>query len=814
MSEIPSRADVVVIGGGITGCSVLYHLAKAGCNDAILLERHQLTSGTTWHAAALVTVLRGSPTLATLAQYSAALYASLEAETGQSTGWRRPGHLTVAASKERMESLRHSASSARSFGLEVEMITASEVAAKWPLLRTEDLHGALWSPTSGRVDPSDTCQALVKGARRRGARIFENTAVTRFDIADGRIKGVRTAFGTIQCNTVVNCAGLWSREVGAMAGHAVPLYACEHLYMLTDPVAGVTADLPAVRDSDAYLYFREDVGGLLVGCFEPNPKPLPVERLPRDSGFVLMDEDWDHFEPMMKNAIHRIPALETAGMRSFINGPESFTLDSTPLIGQAPEVRGLFTACGMNSSGIVFGGGVGWAVTEWITRGRPPIDLWSTDVRRYSAGDNNLKALSERIPEVLAKHFEIPWPGHDYDTVRSVKRTPLHGELKARGAAFTQRAGWERPAWFSPDGQPAAPDQTYGRPSWFANWRAEHEAARDGVALFDQSPFSKLLLQGRDVAKFLQRLCANEVEVAPGKIVYTSLLNAEGGIESDLTLTRLRADAFLLVTGAQQGVRDTHWLTSNIGEGEHVALANVTSGSAVLGLAGPRSRELLARLTPQDMSNTAFPFGTAREIEIGYGRALALRVSYTGELGWELHVPAEFSVGVFEEIMAAGKAFGLRLAGTAAMGSLRLEKGFRSWGHDIGPTDTPLEAGLGFALRFDKAGGFIGRDALLRKREEGGRTRRLMSFVFDDPDIFAHHHEPIYRNGERCGSLSSASFGHSLGRTVALGWIKGGALADGAILEDRFEIEVAGRRHAATPHVKAPFDPQGSRMRS
>jgi len=462
-SALPTHADIVVIGGGIVGCSVLYHLAKAGYSNVVLLERHQITSGTTWHAAALVTVLRGSQTLATLAQYSARLYAGLEAETGQSTGWRMPGHITVAASKQRMEALRQSASHVKSFGLDVELLSPEEIRAKWPLIRSDDLHGGLFSPTSGRVDPSDTCAALLKGARAHGAKVFENTPVDGFDIVNGEIRGVRTPMGTIRCERAVNCAGLWSREVGAMAGHSVPLYACEHLYMLTDTIDGVTADLPGLRDSDAYLYFREDVGGLLVGCFEPNPKPLPIEKLPRDSGFVLMGEDWDHFEPMLRNAIHRVPALESAGMRTFINGPESFTLDSTPLIGEAPEVKGLFTACGMNSSGIVFGGGTGWVIAEWIKNGRPPIDLWGVDPRRYTAADNNLRALSVRIPEVLAKHFEIPWPGHDYDTVRGVKRTPLHGELRARGANFTQRAGWERPAFFNTTGKPFEPDNSFGR---------------------------------------------------------------------------------------------------------------------------------------------------------------------------------------------------------------------------------------------------------------------------------------------------------------------------------------------------------------
>jgi len=812
MPSLPSHASVIVIGGGIVGCSTLYHLAKAGVRDAILLEKHQIGSGTTWHSAALVTVLRPSSTLASLARYSAKLYASLEAETGQATGWRQAGHITVAASKDRFESIKYGASVARAFDTEVQVITPDDVKSRWPLLRTDDLYGALWSPSSGRTNPSDTCQALLKGARTQGAKVFEKTPVEGFDIVGGKLKGVRTPFGNISCDTAVICAGVWTREVAGLAKVAAPLYACEHFYMLTEPMEGITADLPAIRDSDAYLYFREEVGGLLVGSFEPDPKPLPLSKLPKDASFILLNEDWDHFEPMMRNAMHRLPALETAGARTLVNGPESFTLDSTPLIGPSPEVRGLYVAAGMNSSGMVFGGGTGWVMSEWILRGQPPLDPWVTDLRRYSTINNNLKALEDRIPEVLAKHFDIAWPLHDYDSVRAVRRTPLYSTLKEHGAFFTQRAGWERPAWFAPDGKPPQPSKSFTRNNWFPFWQAEHLAARDSVALFDQSPFAKILVQGRDAEAFLQRLCAADVAMPPGGVAYTALCNEAGGMESDLTVTRLKDDAFLLITGSQQGIRDEHWLRLHLQDDEFVTLADVTSAWAAIAVTGPKARDLLSAVSPADFGNAAFPFRSAQEIEIGYGHALALRVSYAGELGWELYVPSDLAAGVLEALLAAGPAHGLRLARTAAMGSLRVEKGFRAWGHDVGPLTSPLESGLGFAVSFGK-GDFLGREALLRQREAGVQ-RRLLSFTLDDSEVFPHGNEPLFRDGQRCGSVSSASYGHSLGRAVTLGWIGAGAMDDAALTASRYEVEIANQRHALTMHIRPPVDPAGKRLRS
>lgn len=812
MANLPDRANVVVVGGGIIGCSILYHLAKLGIPDCILVERHQIASGTTWHAAALVSPVRPPSALTELGKYSIQLYNELERETGQATGWRQCGHLNIAASKDRFENLKHTASVSRGLGFDVQIIGPKEAKEKWPLLRTDDLEGAIWNPISGRANPTDICQALLKGARTHGGRFYENTPVVGFEMLGGRVRGVHTAQGLIKCDTVVLCAGLWSHQVAKMAGAVAPLYACEHIYLLTDSIPGVTSDLPVLRDGDAYLYIREEVGGLLVGCFEPNPKPLPVEKLSPSESFILLNEDWDHFQPMMENAIHRIPALETAGARKLINGPESFTLDHNPLLGEMPGVHGFFVACGMNSGGIMMAGGVGKVMSEWVTRGRPSLDLWPTDIRRFGPYHNNVNALSKRIPEVLAHHFEIPWPGKDYETVRGIRRTPLHSALASRGAYFSQRAGWERPMWFSPNGAPQRPRYSYGPQDWFPHWKGEHLAARNAAAVFDQSPFGKLLVQGRDAELFLDRVCANDMTAPPGKVVYTSMLNPDGGIESDLTVTRLKDDAYLLITGSQQSVRDADWLRRNI-DREHVTVTDMTSAYATLTLCGPQSRQLLSRLTPAALDNRGFPYGTAQEIDVAYATALALRISYAGELGWELYIASEFAPAVFEALVDAGKDLGLRLAGANALNSLRIEKSFRSWGHDIGPTDTPFEAGLRFAVRLNKQTPFVGRDALLRQRDKG-ISRRLVNFVFEDPGAFPHGNEPIYRNGERCGVVTSASYGHSFERAVAIGTVRGKGLDDKAIVADEYQIEIADRRFTAKAHVKAIYDPDGSRMRA
>ena len=809
--NLPSHASTIVIGGGIVGASVLYHLARAGCKDAVLLEKNELTSGTTWHSAALVSPLRANKGETSMVRYSAELYESLEAETGISTGFRRTGHLNIAASSDRLEELRNTVTTARAFGLDAELISAKEAAGRWPMMRGKDLIGAVWTPSSGRADPSNICAALIKGARAGGARAFEHAAVTGIRTHHGRVTGVDTPNGAITCETVVNCAGLWGRQTAKLAGLPAPLHACEHFYLLTAPIDGLTADLPVLRDGDAYLYIREEVGGLLVGCFEPNPRALPLSRFPRDASFVLFDEDWDHFMPMMDGAIHRIPALESAEVRTLLNGPESFTPDNSPLMGESPSVGGFWYACGLNSAGIALGGGVGLATARWIIDGEPPFDLTSCDIRRFSPVDDNLRALSERVPEVLANHFTVRYPGREYRTARNVRRSPMHAALGEKGAVFAARSGWERALFFDPAGTVRDAQLRFGFPAWHESQGREHRAAREGVALFDQSSFGKLLVQGVDAEAVLQRICANDI-AQPGRAVYTAMLNANGGFESDLTVIRLGADTFLAVTGTAQTVRDCNWIARHIRENERATVADVTPGWSTLLITGPGSRALLASLTPEAVDSASFPFGAARSIEIGYARALVARLSYAGELGFELHVASEQAVGLYEMLREAGEAFGLVHSGAHALASLRTEKAFRSWGHDIGPRDTPLEAGLGFAVAFSKSTPFIGKQALMRQRERGV-GRRLLAFTLDGQQALPVGHHPILRDGRQVGETTSCAWGFTLGCGVCLGWVESGSMAPEALLGDPYAIDIATRCYPAMPHLSPPYDPQGKRMR-
>jgi 4-methylaminobutanoate oxidase (formaldehyde-forming) len=816
MSEsLPTSARAVVIGGGVMGCSTAYHLAKLGCPEVVLLERRQLTCGTTWHSAAQVRQLRSTRNLTQLIQYSAELYAALEAETGQATGWARTGSLSIATTPDRLNHIRRQATLARAFGVEAYEILPKEAQELWPMMNGADVIGAVFSPSDGRVNPSDLCAALVKGAKAAGARVIEGVTVTGFETRGGRVTAVETDRGRIACEAVANCAGLWGRQVAALAGVAAPLYACEHFYLLTKPIEGVTARLPTLSDHDGHLYIRDDVGGLLVGCFEPWGKPLPLENLPKDFAFDLLNEDWDHFEPMMLNALHRIPALETAEARMLLNGPESFTPDGFFLLGEAPELRGFFLGCGMNSVGVASGGGAGRALAEWIVEGRPTSDLWPVDIRRFGRFNNNLQALSERIPEELGLHYAIAYPGRERTTARGLRRSPLHGHLAAKGARFGARFDWERPKWFAPQDEAVDETPTFGRPGWFGRVAAEHRAAREAVALFDQSSFGKLLVQGRDAERFLQGLCANDLAVPPGRAVYTALLNERGGIEADLTVLRLTEASFLVVTGTAQVVRDAHWLRRHLEEGLYATVSDVTSAYAVLGVMGPKSRDLLRRLTPADLSNAAFPYFTWREIELGQALVRAARLSYVGELGWELYVPSEFACHVYDAVTAAGRDLGLADAGTEALASLRIEKAYRAWGHDIGPDDTPLEAGLGFAVKLDKPGGFIGREALLRQRE-AGVGRRLVGLTLDDPEALPLGDEPILKGGAIAGQVTSAAFGHSLGRAVALGYLRlpVGTSAEEMIAQGDFMLDIAGRQVSARPSLSPPWDPQGRRLRS
>jgi 4-methylaminobutanoate oxidase (formaldehyde-forming) len=813
--SLPTHARAVIVGGGIVGCSVAYHLAKLGWKDVLLLEQGRLSSGTTWHAAGLVGQLRTHPSMTRLIRYSTELYSKLEAETGLSTGWKQCGGLTVARTAERMTLLRRVAAMAEGQGVPCALLTADEAGAKWPIMRTDDLKGAVWLPSDGKANPADITQALAKGARQGGVRVFEKTRVTALKTRAGRLAGVATDQGEIAADIVVCCAGQWSRALARQVGVAVPLYSCEHMYIVTKRIEGVFPDLPCLRDPDGYIYFKEEVGGLLMGGFEPVAKPWhQAHDIPKDFEFQLLPDDWDQFAILMENALIRVPALETAEVRQFVNGPESFTADNNYILGEAPRVKGFFVGAGFNSMGIASAGGAGKALAEWIVAGEPTMDLWPVDIRRFADFHGNDAWLKDRVAEVLGLHYKMPWPNRELETGRPLRRSPLYGRLKEKNAVFGNKMGWERANVFAPAGAEPQLEYAWGRANWFDWSAAEHRAARETVAIFDQTSFSKFLLEGRDAEAVLQRLCANDMAVPVRRMVYTAMLNARGGYETDLTCTRLAPDRYLIVTGTAQTVRDADWIRRNIPADAHATLTDVGSGYAVLSVMGPRSRELLSRVSSTDVSNAAFPFATMRPIDLGYATVLAGRITYVGELGWELYVPAEFALAVYEALAAAGCDLGLRDAGYYALESLRLEKAYRAWGRELSPDLTPWEAGLGFAVKLDKSAPFIGRETLLAAKGKPP-MRRIVSFTLDDPEPIAWGGELVVRDGKPAGEVTSAAYGHTLGRTVCLALVHaGGTALDAAWLKSgKWQIDIAGRRCAATLHARPPFDPTGERVR-
>ncbi len=813
MPELPRRADVIVIGGGVIGCSIAYHLARSGQFDVLLLERRQITSGTTWHAAGLIGQLRPSINMTNLARYTRELYDALEEETGQATGYRRCGSYSIATDPERFEELKRSASMAKVFGLQVDVVTPQAIGERIPLLNTSDVIGGIHIPTDGYANAVDITQALAKGARAAGARIVENAPVTAIRTASGRVDGVTTEQGEIDTGSLVICTGMWTRDLAASIGVNVPLHACEHYYALFESVEGLDASLPVIRDYDACTYYKYDAGKLLVGAFEPNARPWGADGIPEDFSFDEIAGSFDHFEPILHGAMARMPALERAGIQKFFCGPESFTPDVRYHIGQAPGYANCFVAAGLNSIGLQSAGGIGKVVSEWIRDGHPPADLWEVDVRRNMPFQRNRRYLRERVSESLGLLYATHYPYRQFDTARGVRRSPLHDRLRAAGACHGEVAGWERPNWYAPEGVPASYEYSYGRQNWFGFSAAEHRAVRENVGLFDQSSFAKFRLEGTDAARVLNRVCTNDIDVRPGRIVYTQWLNERGGIEADLTVTRLGVDSFLVVTAAATEVRDFHWLEAHIPGDASCVLTNVTSAMGVISLMGPRSRELLQSLTPADLSNEAFRFATSREMELGYGFVRASRITYVGELGWELYIPTEFTVGVYEQILAAGEAFGLVHAGYHALDSLRIEKAYRHWGHDITDEDSPLEAGLGFTLKFDKPGGFIGREALLRQKENAV-ARRLVQFRLLDPEPLLYHNEPIWHRDEIAGYIRSGNYGHTLGGGVGLGYVEGlGTTGLSGIDAGEFEIEVAGERVPAEASLRPMYDPGNRRIR-
>jgi 4-methylaminobutanoate oxidase (formaldehyde-forming) len=810
MIEVPDRARAVIIGGGVSGCSVAYHLAKAGWTDIVLLERKRLTSGTTWHAAGLIGQLRSSLNMTRLAKYSADLYRGLEAETGVGTGMRTTGSITVALSAERHEEILRQATMAKIFGVEVHPLSPAEVKARYPHLNVDGVVGAVTLPGDGQCDPANIAMALAKGARQRGARIIEGVKVTGTTVAGARVTGVDweagEARGHIAADVVINCGGMWGRDLAASVGVTVPLHACEHFYLVTEPVAGLE-QMPVLRVPEECAYYKVDAGKMMLGAFEPVAKPWGMGGIREDFEFDTLPEDWEHFGPILEMATNRMPMFETAGIHTFFNGPESFTPDDRYYLGEAPGLKGYWVAAGYNSIGIISSGGAGMALAHWITEGEAPFDLWDVDLRRAQPFQRNRRYLKERVTETLGLLYADHFPARQMATARGVRRSPVHDRLAARGAVFGEVAGWERANWFAVGEQAREYRHSWGKQNWWENQRAEHMAVRERVGLFDMTSFGKIRVEGRDAARFLNRVCAAEMDVKVGRVVYGQMLNEKGGIECDLTVTRLSETAWLLVVPGATLQRDLAWLRRHVDE-DFAVVTDVTASEAVFCVMGPEARAVMQAVSPDDWSNAAFPFGTAREVELGFGLGRAHRVSYVGELGWELYVPTDQAAHVFDALMETG----VTPCGLHALDSCRIEKAYRHWGHDITDEDHVLEAGLGFAVRTQKPA-FIGRDAVLRKRE-AGLQRRMVQFRLTDPEPMVWHNEALVRDGQIVGPVTSGAYGHALGGSVAMGYVPCEGQSEADVLASSYEIEIAGVRHAALASLAPMYDPTGARMKA
>ena len=813
---VPAKARAVIIGGGVAGCSVAYHLAKLGWKDIVLLERKQLTCGTTWHAAGLIAQLRTSKNTTKLAKYSQELYGTLEEETGVATGFRRCGSITVALTEERREEIYRLASMARAFGVEVEEISPSEVKQRYEHLNIEDVAGAVYLPLDGQGDPANIAHALAKGAKMNGAQVIEGVKVTDIHSRNGRVTGVSWKRdgvddqGTIEADFVVNCGGMWAHEIGRKAGVNVPLHACEHFYIVTESIAGLS-QLPVLRVPDECAYYKEDAGKMLLGAFEPDAKPWGMNGIPEDFCFDQLPEDFDHFEPILEKAVNRMPMLAEAGIHTFFNGPESFTPDDAYHIGEAPNLENFFVCAGFNSIGIQSSGGAGWAVAEWMDQGMPPFDLADVDIRRMQPFQGNKTYLYERSTETLGLLYADHFPFRQMATARGVRRTPFHQQLAEHGAVFGEVAGWERANWFASSGQDAEYKYTWKRQNWFLNAAEEHRAIRQNVGMYDMSSFGKIRVEGSDACAFLNYICGNDVDVPVGKIVYTQFLNSRGGIEADVTVTRLGETSYIVVTPAATVQRELHWMRKNRGD-HQIVLMDMTSAEGVLAVMGPNSRQLLEKVSGHDWTNATHPFGQAHEVEIGMALARAHRVTYVGELGWELYVPTDMCAHVFETLHEAGQDMNLKLCGMHIMDSLRIEKAFRHFGHDITGEDHVLEAGLGFAVKTSKES-FIGRDAVLRKKEEG-LDMRLVQFRLNDPLPLLYHNEPVIRDGKIVSYITSASYGHSFDAAIGLGYVPCKGETAAQVLASAYEIEIAGERFSAQASLKPMYDPKSERVKA
>lgn len=808
-SSFPTHASVLIIGGGISGCSIAYHLAKRGVHDVVLLERKQLTCGTTWHAAGLISMLWPTPTLTNLAKYSHQLYAELEAETGQATGYRRTGSLSLARTEERLEELLRTASVISGFGVECEMISLERLAELYPNINTEGVLGVLHIKADGQTNPIDTTIALAKGARNNGARILENIAVEEILVEQGRAVGVRTAAGVIRADQIVLTGGLWSRKLASQIGVQLPLYACEHFYVVTEPVPELSKR-PVLRDFDKGVYFKEDAGKYLVGWFEHNAKGCPMERISPDFCFDEFPCDLEHIEPYLLAGIETVPQLAEVGINTFFNGPESFTADNLHLLGPTPEVDNFWVACGLNSKGIGAGGGLGKIMADWLIDGYPSQDILECDVRRHQAVQRSQAYVEARIPEALGHTYAMHWPFYQYKTARNAVISPLHHTLQAAGACFGELGGYERPNWFARKGATPEYQYSYKRQNWFEFSAAEHRTVREAVGIYDISSFGKFRVTGHKALATLQRLSCADIDVAVGGLIYTQWLNERAGIEADLTIARQAETEFLVMTGVASTYRDGWHLRKNLLA--ETLVEDVSATYACLAIQGPAARTVLAKVTDCDLSNDAFAFATGCLTKVAGFEVWLQRISYTGELGWELLIPAADAPQIYQALWQAGLAEGICHVGLHAVNSLRLEKGFRHWGHDIGPADNLQQAGLAFTAKPD-AKDFIGRTAFLATQTAGVPDRRLVQFRLHDPEPLLYHHEPIIMDGKILGYLSSGMYGHTIGSAIGMGYVNAPELTADKIRAAQFEIEIACQRFSAEASLQGFYDPKGVRMR-
>lgn len=809
--KLPSSSKIIVVGGGIIGCSTAYHLAQMG-QEVLLLEKAQLTSGSTWHAAGLVGQLRSNANITRLLGYSIELYNKLEAETGLATGWKMNGGLRLACNQERWTEVKRQATTAHSFGLDMQLLTPQEAQDLWPLMDIGDVVGAAFLPTDGQANPADITQALAKGARAKGAKLVEHTPVTEILTEKGKIIGVRTPQGDVMCEKLVLCCGQWTRELAKTVGVTVPLVSVEHQYMVTEPF-DVPSNLPTLRDPDRLTYYKEEVGGLVMGGYEPNGIPWAKNGIPDPFDFQLLESNFDHFEQLVELALPRVPALQTAGIKQLINGPESFTPDGNFILGEAPEMANVFIGAGFNAFGIASGGGAGMALAEWVANGAPPYDMWPVDIRRFGRPHGDEDWVRTRTLEAYGKHYTMAWPSEEHDSGRPCRRSPLYDTLLASGAVFGEKLGWERPNWFAQNGEEARDIYTFDRPNWHAPVAREHKAAREAAVLFDQTSFAKFILKGPDAESALNWIAANRVDKPVGSIIYTQMLNDKGGIECDLTCVRIAQDEYYIVTGTGYATHDFDWIARNIPAEMNAQLVDVTSSNAVLSLFGPKARDILAACTRDDISHDSFPFGQSRKIGIAGCPVLALRITYVGELGWELHLPVEYALTVYQALHAAGAPFGLRNAGYRAIETLRLEKGYRAWSSDIGPDHTPDEAGLGWAVKLKSNIPFRGREAVQAQRETG--VKKIMATFTCDGDVILSGRETIYRNGVSCGWLSSAGYGHTLGQSIGMGYVRSDTVIDkDYVMAGDYDLEVATARVPAKITLVPLYDPKMDRVKS